>query len=208
MKKKMLAMLLALALLATSAATALAAAPKIAETDYEGNGVVEVDFASGRVQYRNAKLVVKDEAGRTCRATILEKDNDDFSFRLKDPKAGAKYTFVISGVRAGRSGGFGRVKGSFRVPSDRPEIRKVTYDPEDRELEVEFATRVQFRNLKVTVKDADGRPLTVTRTERGNDDLELRLKGVVPGARYTVTVSGVRVRGKGGYTTVSGAFVA
>ena len=208
MRRSLTALLLAAVLLVMSAVPALASAPKVKQTEYEGNGVVEVDFSSKRVRYKNARVVVKDAAGNRMSVTILEKDGDGMTFRVKKVKPATRYTYTVSGVRKGVSGSYGSVKGSFRTPADVPEIAKVEYDPRDGELEVEFATRVQFRNLKVVVKDADGSRLTVTRTEKGKDDVEVKVKGMTPGQRYTVTVSGVRVKGKGGYITVGKTFTA
>lgn len=207
--KKIIAVLLAVMLLAFAAAPAMAAAPKIRKTEYEGNGIVGVDFNSERVRYKSAKVKVKDEAGKSHSATILEKDDDDITFRIDNPKAGAKYTFTISGVRVGKSGSYGSVKGSFRTPSySAPEIEELDYDAEDRELDIDFTTRVQFKNLKVAVKDADGRAVTVQKIKKGKDDIEVKLRGVVPGETYSVTVSGVSVKGKDSYASVTGTFVA
>ena len=44
MKKRLMAMLLAAVLLVLCAAPAMAKAPKAKKTEYEGNGVVEVEF--------------------------------------------------------------------------------------------------------------------------------------------------------------------
>lgn len=203
MKKKLFALILAAALLVCAAAPAFAAAPAIRETDYEGKGVVEVEFNSNQVQYRNLKVVVKNAAGKTCPVKILEKDNDDLTFKVDGVQSGARYTYTISGIRAGRSGSFGSAKGSFKTPSDTPEIKKVEYDAHDRELEIEFATRVQFKSPKVVVKDASGKALAVSKLEKGLDDIEVRVKGLKRGATYTVSVSGVRVYGTGKYIKVS-----
>jgi len=208
MKKRLIAMLLAAVLLMACAVPALAAAPKVKKTEYEGNGVVEVDFTSKNVTYKNAKVVVKNAAGKALTAKIIEKDNDDISFKVTGLKAGSKYTYTISGVRAGKSGSFGKVSGSFKTPSDVPKIKKVTYDAKDKELEIEFATKVQFNSLTVTVKDYSGGTLTVRNLEKGSDDLEMKVKGMVKGHTYMVTVSGVRVKGVGKYITVKKAFVA
>ena len=208
MKKRILAMLVAAMLLVMSAAPAMAAAPKIRKTDYEGNGVVEVDFKTENVRYKGAKVVVKDANGKKLAAKILEKDDDDLTFKVTGLKANGKYTYTISGVRAGRTGSYGKVSGTFKTPSSGPSIKKVKYDREDRELEIEFATKVQFNGLKVTVKDAKGKALSVRWIEKGDDDLELKLSGVQRGKTYTVTVSGVRVRGKGNFVSVSKTFTA
>ena len=208
MKKNMIALLLAALLLVMGNLPALASAPKVQKTDYEGNGVVEVDFISNRVQYKNAKVVVKNAAGKKLTARILEKDNDDLSFKVTGVQPGTRYTYTISGVRAGKSGSYGAVKGSFKTPAAVPEIEGVAYDRYDRELEVEFTTRVQFRKLKVVVKDESGKALKVVRLEKGTDDLEVKVKGMTAGKKYTVTVSGVRVKGKGSYVSVSKSFTA
>ena len=207
MKKRMMAMVLAAVLLMLSAVPALATAPKVKEADYEGNGVVEVEFTR-KVTWKNAKVVVKDASGAKLATKITQKDDDDIRFKVTGVKAGGKYTYTVSGVRVGKSGSYGKVTGSFRVPTDKPSIKKVKYDKADRELEVEFATKVQFKGLKVTVKDADGKALTVKKIEKGTDDLELKVSGMVKGQKYTVTVSGVRVKGKGSYVKVKKTFVA
>ena len=208
MKKRIVAMLLAALMLALCAIPAMAAAPKVKKTEYEGNGMVEVDFTTRNARYKSAKVVVKDSAGKKLTARILEKDSDDISFRVSGLKAGKKYTYTISGVRAGKTGSYGKVKGSFKTPSNKLAIQKVKYDSHDRDLEVEFATKVQYKSLKVTVKDANDNALTVSGLEKGSDDLEMTVKGMTRGKTYTITVSGVRVKGTGSYTSVSKTFTA
>jgi len=208
MKKRLIAMLLAALTLLACAAPAMAAAPKIRRTEYEGNGVVDVDFRSNHVRYRNAKVVVKDADGKRYTAVILEKDNDDMTFKVKNIKSGARYTYTVSGIRDGATGSYGSASGSFRTPSDKPAIEQVDYDWEDRELEVEFATRVQFQNPRMVVKDASGNKLTVRILDRDWDSIEARVDGIVRGETYTVTVYGVRVKDKGEYTRATRRFVA
>lgn len=208
MKKRIVSMLLAVLLLTICAVPALAAAPKVKKVEYEGNGIVDVNFTTKNVRYKSAKVVVKDSAGKKLTAKIIEKDSDDISFKVSGLKAGRKYTFTISGVRAGKTGSFGKVKGSFRTPSNKPVIKKVTYDSIRESLEVDFATNVEYNNLKVTVKDAAGNKLSVDNIEKELDELEMDVDGITVGKTYTVTVSGVRVKGVGSYTRASKTFVA
>ena len=208
MKKRIVSLLLAVMLLTLCAVPALAAAPKVKKIEYEGNGVVEVDFTTKNVRYKSARVVVKDSAGKKLTARILEKDNDDISFKVTGLKAGRKYRFTISGVRAGRSGSYGTVKGSFKTPSNKPTIKEVEFDARHDNLEIDFATAVQYRNLKVTVKDAAGKKLSVWNIEKDPDELDMDIDGMISGKKYTVTVSGVRVKGVGSYTSVSKTFVA
>ena len=208
MKKRIVALLLAVLLLTISAVPALAAAPKVQRVEYEGNGVVEVDFTTENARYKSARVVVKDAAGKKLTAKILEKDSDDISFKVTGVKAGKKYTFTITGVRAGLTGAYGTVKGTFKTPSNKPTIKKVKFDATDDELEIDFATLVQYHNLKVTVKNALGKKLTVRKIEKDSDGLDIDIHGMVKGRKYTVTVSGVRVKGVGSYISVSKTFTA
>ncbi len=207
MKRKMLAALLLVAVIVSLAASALAATPVIKKTEYEGNGYVEVDFKKN-VQYRNLKVTVKDASGKSCTAKVIEKDKDDLTFYVKGVEAGAKYAYTISGVRAGKSGAFTSVSGSFKVPAAKLAIKKVKYDRRDKELEIKFKTNVEYKNLKVTVKDASGKSYKVSKTEKDRDEVEVRVKGLTKGEKYTVTVSGVRAEGASGYGSVSKAFTA
>ena len=208
MKKRIVSLLLVVLLLTVSAVPALAAAPKIKKVEYDGNGVVDVDFTTKNVRYKNAKVVVKDSSGKKLTARIIEKDNDEVSFKATGVKAGKKYTFTISGVRAGKSGSYGTVKGSFSTPSGKPRIVKVAFDPDYDDLEIDFATDVEYKNLKITVRDADGNNLLIYNIEKGPDNLDMDVEGMVAGNTYTVTISGVRVKGVGSYTSVSKTFVA
>ena len=203
MKKRLISLLLAAMLLATLAAPALASAPKVKKAAYEGGSKVEVDFA-GKVSYRSPKLTVKDSAGRKLSARITDRDDDDIDFAVTGLKAGGKYTFTLTGVRAGKSGSYGTVKGSFTVPA-KVAIRKVKYDAKDRELDIDFNGKVKYRAVKVTVKDGAGKAYAARITEKGDDDLEVKVTGLKKGKTYTVAVSGVALKG-GGYSTVSKKF--
>lgn len=206
MKKRMFAILLALALTVMAALPAMAEAPKVRKTEYEGNGVVDVDF-SKKVSYKSAKVVVKDPSGQKMSVKIIEKDDDDISFKVSGIKPGTKYKYTISGVRVGKSGSYGKATGSFKTPaaSDATEvqIKKVKYDRDDREIEVDFTTKVQYKNLKVTVRNSDGEQMTVKGIDRDDDDLSFKVSGLKSGSAYTVQISGVSVRGKADYQTVS-----
>ena len=204
MTKRLISVLLAVLAVFTMTATAFAATPRLEEVDYEGRGIVEVDFRRN-VQYKNLKVTVTDAAGVTVTARVLEKDNDDLSFRVPQAKPG-KYTFAISGVRSGRSGEYETVTGEFRIPSRDPLIREIEYDREDRELELEFAKRVQYKNLKVTITDETGKTYRCRIEDRDCKELELKVRGLKRGQKYTVTLSGIRARGETAYSTVVSVF--
>ena len=73
MKKRLISMILVLAAMLALAVPALAAAPIVKETEYEGSGYVDVDF-TGRVSYKNVKVTVKNAAGKSLSAQITDKE--------------------------------------------------------------------------------------------------------------------------------------
>ena len=206
MKKRMIAILLVLVLTVITALPAMAAAPKLKRTEYEGNGVVDVDFTK-KVSYKSAKVVVKDPNGKKMSVKIIEKDDDNISFKVSGVKPGTKYKYTISGVRVGKSGSFGKVTGSFKTPvaPTNVQIKSVKYDKSDKEIEVDFSTKVQYKNLKVTVKNSSGKKMTVKQIEKDDDELSVKVSGMKSG-KYAIQISGVSVKGEGSYQTISKTF--
>lgn len=100
MKKKLLALVIAVITIASTTVPALAATPVIEETEYEGSGYVEVDFKRN-VQYKNAKVYVKDSSGKSYKASIKKRDSDDLTFYVKSIKAGQE-VYLHHLRRAGR----------------------------------------------------------------------------------------------------------
>lgn len=206
MKKRIFALILTILIALSCATVSFAATPVIKKTEYKGNGIVEVDFQKN-VQYKSAKVTVKDSNKKNCTVTIKEKDNDDLKFYVKGIKNSTKYTYSISGIRSGKSGKYVTVSGSFTTPSAKLAVKKAVYNSKDKELEIDFNSKVQYKNLKVTVKDANGKAYTVNTTEIENNSIETRVS-LTRGKKYTVTVSGVRLANNGSYTSVSKTFTA
>lgn len=212
--KKLFSLLLVTAALVAAALPALAASAAIKKTEYEGSGRVDVDFRS-RVQYSNPKVTVRDSSGKTYTAHITERDSDDLTFKAVGISSGKTYTYTISGIRAGSSGSYGRVSGTFKTPGSsgssakKLSIKSLDYDADDRELEIEFSSRVQYNNLRVRVTDSTGaKSYTVRILEKDNDSIDIRVSGLRSGQKYTVKVAGVRAGSSGSYGGVSKSFTA
>ena len=214
MKKRVLslAMLLVMIMIAASPA-AMAATPAIRKTEYKGSGYVEVDFKKN-VQYSGTSVSVRDNTGKKYSVSIVDRDGDDIKFRVKNIKSGRKYQYVIKGVRSGGSGSYTSVTGYFSVGSSSGKsggsvsIRKVDYDTEDRELDIDFNGRVEYKSAKVTVRDSSGNKYSASIRDRDSDDMTVYVKGLKRGNTYKVTVSGVRLQGASSYATVSKSFRA
>ena len=122
-------------------------------------------------------------------------DDDDLTFQITDFAADAAYNFTISGVRVGRNGSYTSVSGSFTVPLEGAAvIKKVEYDRDDREIDIEFAALVQYENPTV---QCDRRrrhgPSTPPSTSGMRTASRPRLESPLNiGSEYMVTVTGVR----------------
>ncbi len=210
MKKKMRAFICTLMIMLWVTATAVPAfaSPKIKEAEYEGNGRVEVDFRT-KVKYKNVKVVVTDTKGNKYTTKINRKDNDDLTFTIKKFKKGLTYKYTIKGVKKRNEKKYGQVTGKITIPGNNaaPVVKKFDYDREDNELEIDFKTKVQWKNAKVTITDGK-KNYVVKIKEKDNDGLELKVKKMKYGKRYTYKISGVRVKGNTTYKTITGTFIA
>lgn len=209
MKRRIIAALIALTTVLPAAQPALAATASVKKTEYEGAGRVEIDFRRD-VQYKNLKLTVKDSTGKTYAARILQRDEDDLTFQVQNIQPGMKYAYSLSGVRAGRSGKYGKVSGKFSVPSAKPTtplaVKRAVYDAGDRELDLDFNQKVSYKNLKVKVKDSTGKSYSVRSIDRDDDGLNFRISNIAAGRSYTYTITGIRAGKSGSYGTLKGSF--
>lgn len=205
--KKTLAMLMAILTLSVSA---LAEAPTIEKIEYEGNGIIEVDFHRD-VTYENLTVEMKDLDGNAYPVTIFVQDDDDLTFRAEDLKGNTTYEITISGIRSGMSGDFETVTGQLELPETSvPAIKSVEYDGEDRELDIDFVEAVDYdsANLLVEVSDSTGTTYTTRIIETDSDSLELQVDGLTYGEMYLVKVSGVSLRGQSSFVSASMEFTA
>jgi ferredoxin len=116
---------------------------------------------------------------------------------------------AITGVSYVLSGEEGPFTGSFRVPAEGEiVIKKMDYDRDDGELEVDFNTRVDYDELSISVQDKDGKVYEAQVRERDRDGVDLRVRGLKRGEEYTVTISGLRLPDSANLVSVSGSFKA
>ena len=94
---------------------------------------------------------------------------------------------------------------SVPVMAASPEVVKAEYEGRGY-VEVEFKTRVQYKNVSVTVKDPSGNALTVKITDKDDDDITFRVKDLKPATKYSFSISGIRKGRSGSYGTVTGTF--
>lgn len=149
-----------------------AAAPQKKSIKYEGYGKVELEFRSN-VQWKNAKVTVKDSTGKAYSVKILNKDNDEIEFKILQFKQGQKYTCTVSGVRQGRSGSYGKVSGSVTIPTTKVSESKA----------VSIALNDAVKKYKIKKADAKGIDLDISRY-RGKKVFEIEFRAKKNGRMY------------------------
>ena len=86
-----------------------------------------------------------------------------------------------------------------------PDIKKIDYEGKGR-IDIDFAQAVQYKNVKVTVKDANGKKYKLKINGRDSDDINFSISGYKAGKKYKFTISGIRVKGETKYGSVKGSF--
>ena len=149
-----------------------AAAPQKKSIKYEGYGKVELEFRS-KVQWKNAKVTVKDSTGKAYSVKILNKDNDEIEFKILQFKQGQKYTCTVSGVRQGRSGSYGKVSGSVTIPTTKVSESKA----------VSIALNDAVKKYKIKKADAKGIDLDIDKY-KGKKVFEIEFRAKKNGRMY------------------------
>ena len=83
-----------------------------------------------------------------------------------------------------------------------PIVEDVDYEGSGR-VEVEFYGKVQYKNVKVKVKDTSGKSYTASIINKDSDDIKFRIKNYKTGKTYKISVKGVRERGTSAYGTAT-----
>ncbi len=122
MKAALSVMMAALVTIAFSA-PAFAAVPDKEKVEYKGKGKVEVEFAQD-VKYKKSKVKVTDKSGKTYKVKVLERDDDEITFKIKKYKTGKKYNVKITGVKAEGTKKYGTFKCTVKIPKASKSITK------------------------------------------------------------------------------------
>ncbi len=201
----LLAMMLTLSILSVSALGA-AASPKIDSVEYKGKKKIEAEF-KGHVEMKDPAVKVTDTSGKKYTASVVKRDEDDITFSVAGLKTGKNYRFEISGIRKAGAEKYTTVKGKFRIAAKTEVLTEhIDYDREDREVTFEFQGKVRWKKAKVTIKDSKGRNMVKKIKEKDSDEVEVSVKKLTPGKKYTYKISGVARKGSKKYRTVKGSF--
>lgn len=82
-----------------------------------------------------------------------------------------------------------------------PDIRKVQYEGKGK-VDVDFSGKVSYKNVKVRVKDTDGKSYAAKILDRDSDDLEFKILNYKEGKTYRFKIYGIRAKGTSGYKNV------
>lgn len=199
-----LAALFSVGLVSALPVVASAAAPTVQKVHYEGKGRVEVDFWDD-VSYTDVKVTLKDNNNKSYTARITERDDDGLDFKVNNFKTGRTYTFTITGIST-RGSAATTVKGKFKIPSAKKvKIEEIEYKGNGK-VELDFAGRVKYKRVSVTVKDSAGKKYKASVYKKDGDELNFRVSKIAAGKKYKFTVKGIRNADGSSYTKVSGSF--
>ena len=224
MKFKVLSTLTALCVLASSSTVFAATAKYTATTkntskitvnsvkyDYDdSDDDIEIDFSSKIKLKVNAKATVKDSTGKTYKTYIEDRDNNEIDLDVTNLKPNKKYTVTITGIKKVSAKKYGTLTIKFSIPKAPANlVKEVDYDSEDKEVDFSFRNNVSYKNVKVVITNtSDTKTYTTKITEKDNDDLCVRVKGLTYGKTYKYKITGVTNKANGSTKTLTGTFQA
>lgn len=183
-----------------------AKAPKVESVEYETGKEIDVDFR-GKVQYKNAKVTVKDKAGKSYKTVIIDKEKDSITVKVSSIKVGKDYKVTVSGVRKKGTGAYGKVTASLRVAGKNEVlVEDVEYDRHDKEVNFDFQGFVKWKKAKVKITDPADNNVVIRIEEKDRESVEVKVKKLTAGKKYKYTITGVARKGSSVYKKVTGTF--
>ena len=178
---------------------------RIESVDYEGNGRIEVEFKTPVRYYRTFRVAAHNTAGKQMGTEIIKKGEDELLFRIIGAQPGQTYIFVDNGIRKQGESVKTRITRRITIPKSAGsvKIKRVSYEPEDSNLELGFSDEVEWKNAKITVKSGSTNYVSSI-TGKSSKGVKIRVKKLTMGTTYTVTISGIRKKGTSKYGTVTG----
>lgn len=172
---------------------------------------LEVDFLTDVIWDDSAKVSsVKDNKGKKYRGYLRDMDDDGCDIIISNMKHGRRYTIVINGIKSYNSDYFCSLTLKVKVPKRKSsvsniKISKVTVENSDGEVDVEFASKVIWKqNSKVvSVKDNKGKFYKGYLTDRDDDECEVFIENMKSGRTYKIKISGVKARGAASFQTIT-----
>ena len=178
---------------------------RIESVDYEGNGRIEVEFKTPVRYYRTFRVAAHSTAGKQMGTEIIKKGEDELLFRIIGAQPGQTYIFVVNGIRKQGESVKTRITRRITIPKSAGsvKIKRVSYEPEDSNLELGFSDEVEWKNAKITVKSGSTNYVSSI-TGKSSKGVKICVKKLTMGTTYTVTISGIRKKGTSKYGTVTG----
>lgn len=234
MKKKISIALLLIGLLVGMAPQAASASPGLkfsAKTSGMGNVIpvrkvecseyLEVDFYTDVLWDYAAKVrSVRDNKGKSYKAYLADRDEDDCKIYIPNMKYGRTYRIEIAGLKVLGSAEFKTLTLKVKLPAkgNRLLVKRAEYDVDEDDGRMEWTVKFDFNrdirhknNSYVVIRDAAGNAYSSRSSyvEWEEDECEVHLaSGLTVGAAYTYEIRKVKAQGPGKYQTIKGRFVA
>lgn len=172
---------------------------------------LEVDFATDVIWNNSAKVSsVKDNKGKKYRGYLLDVDEDGCDLVISDMKHGRTYTIVINGIKKYNSNNFCKLTLKVKLPKQKSsskniKVLKVAVDDSYGEVDIEFASKVIWKNNAkvVSVKDNKGKSYKGYLVDKDDDECEVYIENMKSGRTYKIKISGIKKRGSASFQTVT-----
>ncbi len=183
-----------------------AKAPKVESVEFETGKRIDVDF-KGKVQYNKVTVKVKDTSGKSYKTVITEKDNDSITVKVPTIKTGKDYRITVSGIRRKGTGAYGKVTAPLRIAGKNEVlVEDLEYDRSDKEVSFDFQGSVKWKNAKVKILDPAGKNVVIRIEEKDREGIEVKVKKLTAGKKYSYTITGVARKGSSAYKKVTETF--
>lgn len=182
--------------------------PKIAKVICTASGKLNVSF-KGKVKYSDTvKVTITDAEGKEVDCQIKKKNKTSMQISVQGLVKGQKYTLTIEGVIAKNTSEPVTITKTFTAKGMKTACKasKVTV-AKKKFITIKVKGNVCYKDATVTVVDEDGNSLEAEIVKKTKGNIKVWVDGLVKGKKYTVTITGVKVKKEKNYSSITKTFV-
>jgi len=182
---------------------------KVEKVTCTASGKINISFKQ-KVTYTDAfSVALSDAAGKEFECKVSKKNNALLVVTTKGLVKGHKYTLYINGVMAKGAKEAVSIKKEFVAKGMKTECKISKIEMSGKKFIIlKLKGSAYYKDATVCVKDVDGKeiPAKIVKKARGN--IKVKAEGLKKGAKYTVTVTGVKLKKEMNYSSITKTFIA
>lgn len=182
---------------------------KVEKVTVSTSGNLKVSFKKKVEWAKDAAITVVGEDGAEVSATLKNKTKTSVAVKTKGLVKGQKYTLKITGIKDKGTEEFSTASYSFVAKGIKTDAKISTVKVTGKNtVVVNFSSKVDYKDATVEVKDADGVAYEAKIVKKASGNVKVQIKGLTKGTKYTVVISGIKLKKEANYSTVTKTFVA